>query len=150
MRRSSLSTDERGSAPLEFILGGLLLLVPLVYLVVALGLLQGHALGAEAGARHLARAVATSAGAAEADVRADAVIDAIIDEYGMDAASVDVGIACLPSAGACPDAGVTLIVTIRSRVALPLVPAVLGLDRLGSVPIEATAVQKMSRFWGSE
>ena len=69
MRRSSPSTDssedddpgnQRGSAALEFILVGMLLLVPLVYLVVSLGLIQGQSLGAEAGARHIARALSHS------------------------------------------------------------------------------------------
>ena len=65
MLPSSPSTDvgarrpERGSAALEFILVGMLLLVPLVYLVVSLGLIQGQSLGAEAGARHIARALST-------------------------------------------------------------------------------------------
>jgi len=39
-------------------------------------------------------------------------------------------------------------VTIAGRVSLPLVPPVLGLDRIASIPIEATAVQKVSRTWG--
>ena len=51
---------ERGSAALEFILVGMLLLVPLVYLIVSLGLIQGQSLGAEAGARHIARALSTA------------------------------------------------------------------------------------------
>ena len=49
-----------------------------------------------------------------------------------------------------PEAGSTLVVTIQTRVALPLVPPVLGLDRLASIPIEASAAQKVSRFWESE
>src|SRR3954452_14129961 len=102
MLRSSRSTDraaaalgagpddcERGSAALEFILVGLVLLVPLVYLVIALGLIQEQALGAEAGARHIARTVSTASGADEARERADRVLQAVADEYGMDAASVD-------------------------------------------------------------
>lgn len=156
MRRSSRSTDpaarddpERGSASLEFILVGILLLVPLVYLVVALGVIQGQALGAEAGARHVARAVSTAAGADEARGRAERIVDAVITEYGMDEASVDVSLTCSPSGGICPEPGATLVVTLRTRVALPLVPPVLGLDRLASIPVEASAAQKVSRFWGS-
>lgn len=155
MRRSSRSTDsgiddpERGSAALEFILVGLLLLVPLVYLVVALGLVQGQALGAEAGARHVARAISTSAGEDDARGRADRILAAVVDEYGMDAASVDLSMTCAPVTAACPEPGATLIVTLRTRVALPLVPPVLGLDRFASIPVEASAVQKVSRFWGT-
>ena len=50
-------SDDDGSAALEFILVGLVLLVPIVYLVIALGAIQGQALGVETGARQLARAI---------------------------------------------------------------------------------------------
>jgi Flp pilus assembly protein TadG len=157
MRRLNPSTEpgqeddpERGSAALEFILVGLLLLVPLVYLVVALGLIQGQSLGAEAGARHVARAVSTATGGSDARARVDRVLAAVVDEYGLDAASVALSMTCVPASAACPEPGATLVVTLRTRVALPLVPPVLGLDRLASIPVEASAAQRVSRFWGSE
>ncbi|GAA5199369.1 TadE family protein [Microbacterium jejuense] len=136
---------ERGSAALEFILLGLLLLVPIVYLIVALGLVQGQSLGAEAAARHIARAVSTAADDADARSRADAVLSSVSDEYDLD--HVDLSIVCTPAGAACPRAGATIHITVRTTVALPLVPPVLGLDELASIPVEATAVQKVSRFW---
>ena len=161
MHRSSRSTDrassardvreddpERGSAALEFILVGLVLLVPLVYLVVALGLIQEQALGAEAGARHIARTVSTASGVDEARERAERVLQAVVDEYGMDAASVDLSLACVPAGGPCPDAGATLVVTLRTRAPLPLIPPILGLHDIASIPVEASSAQKVSRFWG--
>ena len=166
MHRSSRSTEpvaatvgadarepddpERGSAALEFILVGLLLLVPLVYLVVALGIIQEQALGAEAGARHIARAVSSASGVDEARGRADRVLQAVVHEYGMDAASVDLSLACLPQGPACPASGATLVVTLRTRASLPLIPPVLGLDDMASIPVEASSAQKVSRFWGAE
>lgn len=145
--RPALGVDDAGSAALEFVLVGLLLLVPLVYLVVALGLIQDHALGAEAGARHIARAVSTSPDADAARRRAELVMESVAMEYGLDAASTDLSLACRPAGVDCPAAGTTVVVTLRTRVALPLVPPVFGLDRVASVPIEASAVQKVSRFW---
>lgn len=157
MPRSSRSTDDRpplladesGSAPLEFILGGLILLVPLVYLVVTLGLIQGQALGAESGARHIARAISTAGDTTAARERADLVLRSVVEDYGLDAASTAVALECSPAGSACPAAGSTIVVTIRARVTLPLVPPVLGLDRIAAVPIEASAAQKVSRFWGA-
>jgi len=140
---------ERGSAALEFIMVGLLLLVPLVYLVVALGLIQEQALGAEAGARHIARAVSTASGVEDARERADRVLQAVVNEYGMDAASVDLSLSCVPAGATCPESGATLVVTLRSRAPLPLVPPVLGLDDIASIPVEASSAQKVSRFWGA-
>jgi Flp pilus assembly protein TadG len=155
MLRWSPSTDdtvddgERGSAALEFILVGTLLLVPLVYLIVALGMIQGQSLGAEAGARHIARAVSTAPDADAAARSADLILSSVVEEYGLEGEQIDVSMACRPGGGACPEAGATLVVTVRTRVALPLVPPVLGLDRLAAIPIEASAVQKVSRFWES-
>ena len=91
----------------------------------------------------------SAAGEDEARGRADRIVHAVIDEYGMDEASVDVSLACAPRGGTCPEPGATLVVTLRTRVALPLVPPVFGLDELASIPVEASAAQKVSRFWGS-
>jgi hypothetical protein len=133
----------------EFIFVGLLLLVPIVYLVVALGAVQHESLGIESGARHIARSIATAPGAAEADVRAEQVMATVVEEYGIDPAGVEVDVDCAGAASACPSAGATVVVTLSTTVALPLVPPILGLDHLARVPIEATAVQKVSRFWGT-
>ncbi len=141
--------DEQGNAALEFIGVGLILLLPLVYLVVALGAIQGQALGVEAAARHTARAVSTAADATDAAARAEQVIASVVDEYGVDAESVAVRWECAPAGAPCPSAGATLLLTVSARVPLPLVPPVLGLDELASVPVEAQAVQKVSRTWGS-
>lgn len=141
--------DERGSAALEFILVGVVLLVPLVYLIVALGQIQGQSLGAEAGARHIARAVATAADAGSARDRAEAVLRSVVDEYGLDPTAVHLALSCRPAGVTCPEAGATVTVMVTSRVPLPLVPQVLGLDRLTGIPVQASASQKVSRFWGA-
>ena len=156
MRRLNRSTNEEsndseaGSAALEFIMIGLLLLVPLVYLIVTLGAIQGQSLGAEAGARHIARAVSTATDAASADAAADRILRSVVDEYGLDEGAVQVSLRCEPVGAICPEAGATVIVTVRTVVPLPLVPPVLGLDRIASVPVEASAVQKVSIFWGTQ
>jgi len=137
---------ERGSAALEFIVVGLLLLVPLVYLIVALGLIQEQSLGAEAAARHVARAMSTAGTADDARKRADGVLASVAEQYGVD--DIHIAIACTPAGAACPTAGATLAVTVSTRVTLPLVPPVLGLEQLAAVPVEATAAHKVSRFWG--
>jgi hypothetical protein len=140
---------EDGSAALEFILAGFVLLVPLVYLIVTLGLIQGRTLGIETGARQVARVVSLAPDAPTARMRADDVLRSIVAEYGMGADDVDVTFACLPEGGSCPRAGATLVVTVSARVGLPLVPPVLGLDRMSEIDVEASAAQRMSRLWGA-
>ena len=146
--REPTPLGDDGSAAVEFIFVGLLLLVPIVYLVISLGAVQHQSLGAEAGARQLARAIATARSPADADARAESVLATIVEEYGLDADAVDVEVECAGSAASCPSAGATVVVTVRTGVALPLVPPVLGLDHLARVPIEAVSVQKVSRFGG--
>jgi Flp pilus assembly protein TadG len=149
-RRASteeLRDDERGSAALEFIVGGVVLLVPIVYLVVTLGLIQSHALGVESASRHIARAVASAEGTNDADDRAGAVLKAIVREYELDPDEVEVHLACVGEAATCPVAGGTVRVTVSSSVGLPLVPPVLGLEDAARVGVESSSVQKVSRYW---
>lgn len=139
--------DDAGSSSLEFIAVGVIMLVPLLYLVIALGAVQEQSLGVEGAARQAARAIATAPDIASATARGEQVLDGIVEEYGIDREAVDVAVSCGPHAPACPAAGATLIVTISTRVPLPLVPGVFGLDQASSVPVEAVAVQKVSRRW---
>lgn len=156
MRRTRLSiepvsavADDEGNASLEFIVAGLILLAPLVYLMVALGAIQSQALGVEAAARHVARAVSTAANAEDAAARADLVLAAVAEEYGIDPDAVTLRWECAPAGVGCPSAGATLLLSVSADVPLPLVPPVLGLDQLASVPVEASAAQKVSRLWGT-
>ncbi|MDJ1113544.1 TadE/TadG family type IV pilus assembly protein [Microbacterium dauci] len=146
-RWTELWQDERGSGALEFIVGGVILLVPIVYLIVTLGQIQAQALGVEQAARHVARGVGTAAGADAAESRADRVLDGIVAEYDIDPGAVSVELACVGAHTTCPEPGATIRVTVSSEVALPLVPPVLGLDELARVGVEASAVQKVSRYW---
>ena len=141
-------SDETGSAALEFITVGVLLLVPLVYLVLMLGAIQEQTLGAEAAARHAARVIGQAPDAATASARGEAVLQSVIREYGMDPDAVDVSITCRPAAAACPSAGSTVIVTVATRVSLPFMPPLFGLDRVAAIPVQADAAQKVSRLWG--
>lgn len=139
--------DETGSAALEFIALGVILLVPLVYLVLALGAIQGQMLGVESAARHTARTMSAAKGLVDATARADAATRSAIEEYGLDPAAVDVDIQCAPRGTGCPSAGATVVVTVTAKVALPLVPPVFGLDRVSSVRVQASSAYKVSRTW---
>ena len=143
-------SDDDGSAALEFITVGVLLLVPLVYLILALGAIQEQSMGVEAAARHTARIIADAPDAAAAGARGDQVIANISAQYGIDADAISVATTCDPEGVPCPSAGATITVTVATEVRLPLVPEVLGLSEAASVPVEGVAVQKISRLWGAE
>lgn len=142
--------DDAGSAALEFIVAGVLLLVPLVYLVLTLGAVQEQTLGAEAAARHTARVIGQAPGAESAAASGDAVLAGVIREYGMDPDTVEVGLTCRPAGAQCPAAGATVIVTVHTQVSLPFMPPLFGLDQITAIPVEAQSAQKISRLWGSE
>lgn len=150
LRRRASTTSDEGSAALEFIAIGVILLVPLAYLVIVLGIVQENTLGIEAAARHTARAVGQASNADMADGRAEAILTNIADEYGIARDSIAVDLSCVPAQTECPYPGATVIVTVRAAVHLPFVPPIFGLDSLATIPLEASAAQKVSRLWGSE
>ena len=141
--------NDDGSAALEFITVGVILLVPLAYLVITLGAVQESLLGVEAAARHTARVIGQADDAESAAENSDAVLASVMAEYRLDAESVEVTMSCAPAGAACPSAGATVIVTVSTRVSLPFVPPVFGLDKAASIPLEAAAAQKVSRLWGT-
>lgn len=140
--------DDAGSSSLEFIAVGVIMLVPLLYLVIAVGSVQEQSLGVEAAARQAARAIASAPDLSTAAGRGERVLEEIVEEYGIDPGAVDVEVSCRPRPSPCPATGTTVVVTVSTRVPLPLVPGVLGLDQATSVPVEAVSVQKVSRRWG--
>lgn len=145
MRRQRLSADDGGAAAIEFLLVGLIMLVPLFYLVVTLSQIQSHALGVESASRHIARVIASPQGDADSRQAVAAVVAAAEREYGIRRGGLGVSVACQPPAASCPQPGAVVRVVVRADVPLPLVPPLLGLDRLSAVPVEATGVQRVAR-----
>jgi hypothetical protein len=146
-----LAAGEEGSAALEFVTAGLLLLVPLVYLILTLSAVQAGALAVEGAARQAARVFVQASGPEEAAGRAARAIDFGLADYGIMSDAASVTFACRDSSAAsCPSRNAVVTVTVRVDVALPLVPDVLDLSRAASVPVQATAQQQVSRFWAEE
>jgi len=147
MQRSRRWTDDdEGSASLEFITAGLLLLLPMVYLVLTLSALQAGAFAVEGAARQAARVYVQGENAAEADAAAGRAIEFALADYGLEDSSVDVSVSCTESP--CLTRRGFVTVTVATTVALPLVPPVLSVDTPLSIPVSSTATQQVSRFWG--
>ena len=142
--------SDRGSASLEFITTGLILLVPLVYLVLAMSALQGGALAVEGAARQAARVYVRAPSEAVAVERAQRAVDVAVADYGLSAGDARVTVDCAAGAGGCLTRRTAVTVTVRLQVPLPLVPDVLGLAGAASVPLESSATQTVSRFWQAE
>jgi hypothetical protein len=148
MLRSRLSGDE-GSASLEFITAGMLLLLPLVYLVLTMASIQAGAFAVEGAARQAARVYVQSASTGEANAAAGRAIEFALADYGLDTDDVSVTVGCSPNPATCLTRRGFVTIQVSTTVTLPLVPPILDLDVPLSIPVESTATQQVSRFWGS-
>ena len=141
-------TDD-GSASLEFITAGVLLLLPIVYLVLVMSSVQAGAFAVEGASRQAARVYVQSPSTASADAAAERAIEFALADYGLDTDDVDVTVRCAPNPGTCLTREGLVTITVTTSVPLPLVPPILDLDEPLSVPLTATATQQVSRFWTS-
>ena len=139
-----------GTATLEFITAGVLLLVPLVYLVVAVAGIQAGALAVEGAARQAARVYAMSPSSAEGADSAARAVEFALTDHGFDSDDAELAVSCTPVPGPCPSHGATVTVSVRLVVPLPLVPNLFDFTTPAGIPLQASASQKISRFWGAE
>ena len=146
MRRPKLSAEE-GSASLEFITAGVILLVPSVYLVLAISTVQSATFAVEGAARQAARVFVTSDSVEVAQARADQAIAFGFSDYGLDSGHAEVSVRCSESNCLSPDSLVTI--DVRTVVAMPLIPPILGLNQVALVPVSSSSTAHVSRFHGA-
>jgi hypothetical protein len=144
LRKRLLADD--GSASLEFITAGILLLVPLVYLVSALSVLQGAAFASEGAARQAARVFVQSETTEQGAAAAQQAAAMAFSDFGITDGVSPLEYSCDPVPDACLTRAGHVTVTVRVAVPLPLLPAFLGDKNSGSIPFIATATQTVSRF----
>jgi hypothetical protein len=149
MPRSKRWTDDEGSAALEFVTVGMILLLPLVYLVLVVAAVQAGALAVEGAARQAARVFVQSADPGSAQAAAITAVEFALADHGVDPDSATIAVTCSPRPGACLTRRGFVTVSIDLTVPLPLAPAVLSGHFPLSIPLHATATQQVSRFWGS-
>ncbi len=148
-RRCRSRAGDRGSASLEFVTAGVLLLVPLVYLILAMAAIQGGALSVEGASRQAARVFVQAGSAQDAAARANTAVDFALQDFGVDARRATVTITCRPKPSACLTRRGFVTVTVTASVPLPLVPSGLAVTTPLAVPMSATATEQVSRFWGA-
>lgn len=148
MLRSKL-TSENGSSSIEFITAGMILLVPLVYLVLAMSSLQSGTFAVEGAARQAARAFVLADDESSGRSAAQRALAVTLADYGLSEESVSLSMDCSDGAAPCLVPGEVVVVTVRVDVAMPLVPAVLGLDQVAVVPVQASSTERVSKLWGA-
>ena len=125
--------DDGGNAVVEFVFVAVIVMVPLIYLIVAVAVVQRSQLAVTQAAREAGRAFATSDGTRRAAVRTAAAIRLALADQGL-ANDADVRFVAAGSGSSCLAAtvapklvpGATFTVCVSRRTQLPAVPTLLG------------------------
>lgn len=143
--RHPAQRDEQGSAVVEFVFLGVLLLIPLIYLVMMLARLQAGSYAVSTAAREAGRAYVTAAEGESATARAEAAARiAFLDHSFEDSGRL--AIACDGSPCLRPEGLVETTATIS--VPLPLIPTFARRVVPLSVPVTASHLSSVDRFRG--
>ena len=129
----------------ELVWLGILLIVPLLWIVVALFEVQGGAFAVSTAARSAGRAFALAPDDASGRRAAEAAARQALDDQGLDDVAVAVDVECTPYPSACHSGTSVITVRVASRVVLPLVPAFLGGPR-PSVALDSTHTVPIGRY----
>ena len=127
---------ERGTALVEVTWLAVLLLVPLVYLVLAVFDVQRSAFAVNAATRAAGRAYTLAPSDSEGAARARAAAAVALRDQGLDLRDGQLELSCDPDPRDCLSPGSVVRVRMTLQVALPLMPAALGGDT-PSVRVEA-------------
>lgn len=141
--RARLRASDEGSAVIEFVVLGVLLLIPLVYLVLMLGRLQAGAYAVSAAVRESGRAFVTADSEVAGQARAEIAARLAFENQGF-GGSGGLRITCSTSPCLQPGAEVRSSATVR--VPLPLIPAFARSVVPLEVPLSAENVSRVDRF----
>ena len=131
---------ERGSAIVEFHALGLVLLIPLIYILVAALDVQRATYAATQAARDAGRVYVAGGG----EHMARAAVDVALADQGLPSGEVDVVVTC--AATPCRTPGAEISVTVSTEVRLPFLPDMFA-DAAGArIPVEAVHVGVLDRF----
>lgn len=141
--RGKSADTESGMAVIEFVFLGLLLLIPLIYIVMCAAQLQAAAFATSLAGREAGRAFVTSTSGDSADSRAHAAANLAFADFGFDGGG-GLKIVCDGSPCLRPEGNVTMTASVQVR--LPLVPDFIA-DRVpSSITISSTHVATVDRF----
>ncbi|MDQ2957305.1 MAG: pilus assembly protein [Actinomycetota bacterium] len=125
--------DDGGNAIIEFVFVAILVLVPLIYLIVAVAVVQRARLATTNAARDVGRAIATANSLDQADGRAQAALRIAIANQGLQPSQVQLryvapGADCQNGPAVTPalTAGAQFQVCVIRHQQLPAVPSIVS------------------------
>lgn len=134
---------ETGSAVIEFTFLGTLLLIPVVYLVLAVGSLQGGSFASVGAADQAAKVFAAAQSPEEGHRRAAQAAMLAVTDHGFSSSDLTLEIVC--TGGPCLEPGTMVTAHVAIEVPMPLIPTMPGLD-LTATTVEASATEMVERF----
>lgn len=137
--------DDRGTAIVELVWLGVLLLVPLVWIVLSLFEVQRSAFAATAAARSAGRAFALAPTDAAGEVAARKAAQQALADQGIEGVGITVRVTCTPYPDQCHDGTSVITVRVETSVELPLVPELLGGAR-PAVAVDATHTVPIGQY----
>ncbi|MGH3495966.1 MAG: hypothetical protein ACRDP1_00680 [Nocardioidaceae bacterium] len=145
VRKGSHGRSESGTALIEFIWLGLILMVPLVYALLAVFDTQRAAYGVSAAARSAGRAFVLAPDQVLGEERARQAAQIALADQGVELVPGALVITCRPEPTRCLSPGSLVTVTVSVQEALPLVPRVLG-GGAPSVRVSASHTEPYGTF----
>jgi len=137
--------DQRGSALVELSWLGILMVLPVLWIVMSVFQVQRGAFGISSAARAAARAYALAPDDATGVLRARQAAVLALDDQGVHGVTPQVRITCAPYPGDCHQGTSVITVSVHSRVVLPLMPSALGSNR-PSFALDATQTVPIGQF----
>lgn len=137
--------DQRGSALVELSWLGILLILPMLWIVMSVFEVQRGAFGVSAAARAAARAYALAPDDSSGLVRAREAARVALDDQGVHGVTPEIRVTCTPYPGDCHQGTSVITVAVHSRVTLPLMPTALGGNR-PSFALDATQTVPIGQF----
>lgn len=144
-RREARARLEQGTAIVELVWLGILLLVPVVWVLLTVFDAQRGAYGVSTAARAAGRAYALAPDDATGEQRARAAAELALADQGLAGQPVRVQVSCTPFPGDCHQGTSVVTVRVSSRVALPLVPDVLG-DQAPALSLDASHTVPIGQY----
>ena len=142
MLRGRLGALDRGSAVIEFVVVGILLTLPVFYLVIALARLQAGAYAVTQAARESTRAYVTASSDGAGAGRATQAARWAFADQGFDRGTVSMRCSARP----CLTRGATVGASADLGVDLPFIPDFLRSAVPSTVHLHARHVEPVDRF----
>jgi hypothetical protein len=136
---------DAGSAVVEFLGVALLLMVPLVYLVLTLGKVQGAVFASEGAAREAGRLVVRADTFEQGVARARAAVELAFADQGFDVSGAD-ALDVLCERDPCLTPGSQIVIEVSAAIGLPGVPGFVQGAVPAQVPISAQFVAVVDEF----